>query len=364
MTINPTTAGYVAPKKSHQYVDNSKFYYALVEYRKKCDIARAKHAQAVTEWKKACRPILKTLRATNKALYAKFLEDKALREGSRLRKEKGIWPRNISLAYGLPHEPVLQYPKISDYIGGCILLIAKGLSNYYAFSGYSYRDEMAADGIEDAVLRVNSFDSERAQFTIKDKAELSKKFISSDFSKIHKYAKQTYRTDLSEKDIKSKIKNIFTMDLDYPKFKLEVRRNPFAYFTQICYYAAVRRIKKEKKQTSIKSEMVKNSGIIDSLSNNVQGGDDAEYQNAYLKFLLENVDNNTMTEEEKKEAQKNKRTTKAHQKKIKEQELLEGFALDGDGIDAFGVDRSDEPKIQNELEEVIDFLLDEDEGND
>ena len=276
----------IRAKKPH-YVDNAAFYDALVEYRKKCVAAKSAYTHVVADWKRDCRPLLKALRSSNKLLYKQFTEDKVLRES------EGSWPRDISITYRLPPEPQFQYPRIPEYIGKCIFLIAKGLSSYYKFSGYSYRDEMMADGLEDCILRIQSFDPAKS-------------------------------------------------------------KNPFAYFTQIAYFAAVRRIKKEKKQKSIKSEMVKNSGIIESLGSNVQGGDDTEYSNQYLSFLLENVDQNTMTEEEKKESLKMKKTTKAHQKRMKDKE--NAIALNVNGID--GVDTTE---IVEEVKEVLDFMMDGDE---
>ena len=39
--------------------------------------------------------------------------------------------------------------------------------------------------------------------------------------------------------------------------------NPFAYFTQIIYYAFVRRIQKEKKQTTIKHKLIMGTNYDD-----------------------------------------------------------------------------------------------------
>ena len=45
--------------------------------------------------------------------------------------------------------------------------------------------------------------------------------------------------------------------LQYVKnFNPEKSKNPFAYFTQIIYYAFLRRIAKEKKQSHIKNKMI------------------------------------------------------------------------------------------------------------
>ena len=61
-------------------------------------------------------------------------------------------------------------------------------------------------------------------------------------------------------------------------------KNPFAYFTQIIYFAFVRRITKEKKQQKIKDKILRRSNIQDMIV--VQGHDDeSEYQNQFIEFL-------------------------------------------------------------------------------
>ena len=69
-------------------------------------------------------------------------------------------------------------------------------------------------------------------------------------------------------------------------FNPDKSNNPFAYFTQIIYYAFIRRIQKEKKQMLVKSKMIQNAGIenmMDSIA-----GDDTQYQSAMLEFLQRN----------------------------------------------------------------------------
>ena len=44
------------------------------------------------------------------------------------------------------------------------------------------------------------------------------------------------------------------------------RTNPFAYFTQIVYYAFLRRIHKEKKQMEIKEKIIERSGYDEVFS--------------------------------------------------------------------------------------------------
>ena len=62
--------------------------------------------------------------------------------------------------------------------------------------------------------------------------------------------------------------------------------NPFAYFTQIIYYAFVRRIQKEKKQTTIKHRMILNANYDDMT---LQPGEDREFKNQFTEFLRKNV---------------------------------------------------------------------------
>tara|TARA_R100000005_G_C4988799_1_gene196572 strand:- start:995 stop:1519 length:525 start_codon:yes stop_codon:yes gene_type:complete len=86
-------------------------------------------------------------------------------------------------------------PPVTNYIGECFLKIATHLSYRPNFINYTYRDEMISDGIENCLQYVKNFNPEKS-------------------------------------------------------------KNPFAYFTQIIYYAFLRRIAKEKKQSHIKNKMI------------------------------------------------------------------------------------------------------------
>jgi len=114
-------------------------------------------------------------------------------------------------------------PQISNYLGECILKIANHLSYRPNFINYTYKEEMISDGIENCLQYIDNFDPEKS-------------------------------------------------------------KNPFAYFTQIIYYAFIRRIAKEKKQQKIKDRILKRSNIQDMIV--VQGHDDeSEYQNQFIEFL-------------------------------------------------------------------------------
>jgi len=116
-------------------------------------------------------------------------------------------------------------PPISDYIGECFLKIANHLSYRPNFINYTYKEDMISDGIENCLTYVANFDPEKSN-------------------------------------------------------------NPFAYFTQIIYYAFIRRIQKEKKQTSIKQKLILKSGLDEMVR---QEGDNEDYQNSYADFLRKNM---------------------------------------------------------------------------
>ena len=124
-------------KAPAHYVDNKKFYEALVEHRRGIDEA----------------------------------------------KVKGVEP-----------------PRVSEYIGECFLKIATHLSYKANFINYTYKDDMISDGIENCLTAVAKFDPARGT-------------------------------------------------------------NPFAYYTQITFFAFVRRIQKEKKQQATKYKLLENVDI-------------------------------------------------------------------------------------------------------
>ena len=91
-------------------------------------------------------------------------------------------------------------PRINNYIGECFLKIATHLSYKPNFVNYMFREDMICDGIENCLQYIDNFNPEKS-------------------------------------------------------------KNPFAYFTQIIYYAFLRRIQKEKKQLEIKGKILERSGF-------------------------------------------------------------------------------------------------------
>ena len=117
-------------------------------------------------------------------------------------------------------------PDVTNYIGECFLKIANHLSYRPNFINYTFRDDMIRDGIENCLQYMDNFNPDKSN-------------------------------------------------------------NPFAYFTQIIYYAFIRRIQKEKKQIQIKSKLIQNTGV-ENMMDQLQG-DDAQYQSQLLDFLQKNV---------------------------------------------------------------------------
>jgi hypothetical protein len=139
-------------KKRNMFLDNAKFYQALIDYRKQREEA----------------------------------------EGS-----------------GKPK------PRIPNYIGKCFVDIAEHLSMRPNFSNYIFREDMVMDAVENMVVYVANFDPERS-------------------------------------------------------------KNPFSYFTQVAWYAFIRKIAKEKKQISICDKMIENCDY-DQFFEGAEGGSGSDY---------------------------------------------------------------------------------------
>ena len=142
-----------------------------------------------------------------------------------------------------------EKPRIPEYIGECLLKISNRLSTRPNFINYTYRDEMISDGIENCVNYIGNFNPEKST-------------------------------------------------------------NPFAYFTQIIYYAFLRRIQREKKQLYIKHKSLERSIVFDQLSTHTDGvsqGDQGAYINLDTPYMTDFVQNFEKKEAEKKELRKKKK---------------------------------------------------------
>lgn len=150
-------------------------------------------------------------------------------------------------------------PPIPNYIGECMLLIAQRLSFKPNFINYSYREEMISDGIENCVSYIDNFDPDKSD-------------------------------------------------------------NPFAYFTQIIYFAFLRRIQKEKKQLYIKHKSLENSLIMNTLIEQNEF-DESEFAPAYVDMDNENMNEFIAAFEENLDKKKIKR--KKGLEKFIDEEIIE-----------------------------------------
>lgn len=78
--------------------------------------------------------------------------------------------------------------------------------------------------------------------------------------------------------------------------------NPFAYITKIIYYAFLRRIAKEKKQSYIKYKTAMNYGIFDAVTNTESNSESAPFE------VYDNLAIFVAAFEEKKQEKKDKKT--------------------------------------------------------
>lgn len=121
-------------------------------------------------------------------------------------------------------------PRIPNYIGECFLKIATHLSYKPNFVNYMFREDMISDGIENCVQYIDRFNPEKST-------------------------------------------------------------NPFAYFTQIIYFAFLRRIQREKKQLEIKNKILERSGFDEVLHMDSHSGDMIGYNSSSdMNSIKENLE--------------------------------------------------------------------------
>ena len=121
-------------------------------------------------------------------------------------------------------------PMISEYLGSVFLKIAQRLSFRPNFINYAFKNDMISDGIENCLHYIHNFNPEKST-------------------------------------------------------------NPFAYFTQIIYYAFIRRIQKEKKQLYIKYKSMQNyetmTGYMDTDYDNDGPNPIGDYKNSDFKVIVD-----------------------------------------------------------------------------
>tara|TARA_B100000085_G_scaffold41989_1_gene35087 strand:- start:44 stop:637 length:594 start_codon:yes stop_codon:yes gene_type:complete len=158
-----------------------------------------------------------------------------------------------------------QLPVVPDYIASCFLRIAEGLSHKSNFIRYTYREEMVMDAVENCLKAIENYDISAATRTGKP--------------------------------------------------------NAFAYFTQITWYAFLRRIAKEKKQQDIKLKYLTKSGIENFIDNEL--GDEMSQQvvGAFVDTLRDRIEKVRHVDAEVKEFVKEEK--KKRRARIADSDLTE-----------------------------------------
>ena len=110
-------------------------------------------------------------------------------------------------------------------------------------------------------------------------------------------------------------------------FDQEKSKNPFSYFTQIIYYAFLRRIQKEKKQNFIKYKMMELTDIDGThrkwYKENYFADSEKEVKDPYAKILNlteTDIENFTPKKKKKKETKKKKKKTESKLEKFMDDE--------------------------------------------
>lgn len=122
-------------------------------------------------------------------------------------------------------------PVVPNYIAECFLKISEGLSHKVNFIRYTYREEMVMDAVENCLRAITNYNPNAVTRT--------------------------------------------------------GTQNAFSYFTQICFFAFLRRIEKEKKQQDIKFKFIEQAGIEDFIAQ--VEGDDTHGEQAFIDSLRERI---------------------------------------------------------------------------
>lgn len=139
-------------------------------------------------------------------------------------------------------------PMITNYIAECFMKIAEGLSHKSNFVRYTFREEMVMDAVENCLRAIKNYNLEAATRTGKP--------------------------------------------------------NAFAYFTQISWYAFLRRIQKEKKEQEIKMKYISESGIEEFMVNQEEDPETAMAIQSFVDSLRKKLDDNKEKEDTYFEEQK------------------------------------------------------------
>lgn len=158
---------------------------------------------------------IRSIKNKEKADKKRYYVDKAAFYDALVERHKQIIANE---AQGLPK------PRITDFIGDCIVKIATNMSKKHNFSGYHYKDEMVGNAVEHCLRAIDKFDITKSN-------------------------------------------------------------NPFSYFTQACFFVFIDEIKNEKKELYIRCRSTLDRAAFGSLSE-VTEESDAIAEHLHDNFLF------------------------------------------------------------------------------
>lgn len=141
-------------------------------------------------------------------------------------------------------------PRVPNYIGECIMKISTHLARKPNFINYTFKDDMIADGIENCLQYIDNFDPSKSS-------------------------------------------------------------NPFAYFTQIIWYAFIRRIQKEKQVLYTKYKLTQHVNLMNSSSDSQEHDRDvdfndnirmSEWSEEYMNTFMKDFEDNKRRKIKKRES--------------------------------------------------------------
>jgi hypothetical protein len=165
-------------------------------------------------------------------------------------------------------------PIVTNYIAECFLKIAEGLSHKSNFVRYTFREEMVMDAVENCLRAIKNYNLEAATRTGKP--------------------------------------------------------NAFAYFTQISWYAFLRRIQKEKKEQDIKLKFINESGLAQFMIDPEEDPESARAIQSFIDTLRKKIDDSKdkVVVEEKPIPETKKKTIIRKRKDSLDSDLMDFFLDD------------------------------------
>ena len=156
-------------------------------------------------------------------------------------------------------------PMVTDYLADCLLKMNEGLSHKSNFVRYTYREEMVMDGVENCLKALANFDGTA-----------------------------TTRGG---------------------------NPNAFGYFTQISWFAFLRRIAKEKKQQDVKMKFIAESNLDEFMADAADDPEVAKIVQSFVDDLRRRIDEVKEKDNKVKEYKKTKKLS--NRRKSRDSDLME-----------------------------------------